>query len=159
MLGPQSKPVLVDPRYLSLNDEEWILLIGQREKQSEIHVDCDRLVASNPQSSPRHVDDRPIAHDDVSFIQPRIHQAKGEGDAVDPASFSHGAVEKSWCLRDRLRFHNRILSRRDGRCGLVTIKEGIHPIHRSDFLRQELHAASVPAYPEYPNLGNAERVV
>lgn len=159
MLGPQTKPVLVDPRYLCLNDEERIFLVGQREKQGESHVDLDRLVASNTQSSPRHVDDRAIARDDVGGIHPRIHQAKREGDAIDPASFSRGAVEKSWCLQDRLQFHRRILSRRDGRCGLGTVKEGIHPVHRPDLLRRELHAAPVPAYPEHPNLGNAERVV
>ena len=67
MLGPQAKPVLVDPGYLSLNDEERIFLVGQREKQGEIHIDCDRLVAPDSQSSPRHVDDRAIAHDDVGF--------------------------------------------------------------------------------------------
>jgi len=69
-----------------------------------------------------------------------------------------GAAEKSWCLQDSLQFHNRILSRRDGRRGLVTVKEGIHPIHRPDFLRWELHAAALAIYPQYANLRDAERV-
>ncbi|MDP1757032.1 MAG: hypothetical protein Q8L38_06265 [Pseudohongiella sp.] len=39
----------------------------------------------------------------------------------------------------------------------MTVKEGIHPIHRPDFLRWELHAAALAIHPEYPHLRDAER--
>lgn len=39
----------------------------------------------------------------------------------------------------------------------MTVKEGIHPIHRPDFLRWELHAAALALCPPYPNLRDAER--
>ncbi len=39
----------------------------------------------------------------------------------------------------------------------MTVKEGIHPIHCSDFLRWELYAAALAIDPKYPNLRYAER--
>jgi len=39
----------------------------------------------------------------------------------------------------------------------VTVKEGIHPIHRPDFLRWELHATALAVRPQDPNLRDAER--
>lgn len=69
MLKLYAKPVTLDPRHLSLNDEERIFLVGQVEKQGEIHPDLDRLVAPDTQPSPRHIDDCSIAHDDVGAIQ------------------------------------------------------------------------------------------